>query len=438
MSGQRLSVTGTGDSLFVTEFPAEYGEGMKRVAEFINGCDIKMTNLETNLSDFEFYAGAYSGGTWLNTRRSCLADLRKLGFNYYGNANNHAFDYSFNGLLSTIDTLDAAGLAHSGTGRSLEEAAKPAILEAQGKKVAIFAVDASLNMASKAGRGTKCQPARPGVNYLRHDTVYTVNAADMAALKEIAAKTRVNYNREQSIATGYKTADPEGVFVFGTTSFTTNAGVPETKCNAADLSRLTGAIKEALQSCDYAFMMVHCHDNDNVREENPPAYLQEFAHACIDAGVSGVFGGGSHRLRPIEIYKGIPIFYSLGDFIYQGLKVEHLPADFLEAYGVDINATAEEGLWARSKGNKIGLHCSKKNYQTLLPRMVFEDGKLVEFSMLPVYLNFDRKDDMNGLPVVAEGAEATEICELLNELSAPYGVALKLENGVMKLLSQTR
>ena len=86
------------------------GKSLRDVADFINSCDVKITNLETNLSDFEYYAGAYSGGTWLNTRRACLDDLLRYGFNYFGNANNHAFDYSYNGLLSTIDTLDSKPL----------------------------------------------------------------------------------------------------------------------------------------------------------------------------------------------------------------------------------------------------------------------------------------------------------------------------------------
>ena len=434
MDKQTLTVTGTGDSLFVTEFPKEYDKGIDSVADFIKSCDVKLTNLETNLSDFEYFAGAYSGGTWLNTRRSCISELLRYGFNYFGNANNHCFDYSFNGLLSTIDTLDRNGLAHSGTGRSLEEAGAPAIVEANGQKIAVFAVDASFEKASKAGRATKKLIARPGVNYLRHDTVYKVTEDEMAALKALAAKTKINFDRDFSIATGYKTPDPEGFFFFGEKKFTTKDDVPRTSCNADDLKRITQGIIDAKKTCDYAFVMVHCHDNDSVRVENPPEYLKEFAHACLDAGASAIFGGGCHRLRGMEMYNGKPIFYSLGDFIYQGLKVEHLPADFMEAYSIDIYSTAEQALYARSRGNKVGLHCNKKNYQTLLPKLEFKDGVMTGFAMLPVYLNFDRKDDMNGLPEAATGAEATEIYELIQELSAPYGVKLTMgADGLIRL-----
>ena len=59
MSKKPLTVTGTGDSLFVAPFPPEYAPQLDRVAKFIGSCDVKLTNLETNLSDFELYGNAY-------------------------------------------------------------------------------------------------------------------------------------------------------------------------------------------------------------------------------------------------------------------------------------------------------------------------------------------------------------------------------------------
>ncbi len=429
MNNQKLSVTGTGDSLFVAKFPEEYQSGIRSVADFIQSCDVRITNLETNLSDFDCFASAYSGGTWLNTRSGNIEDLFRFGFNYFGTANNHAMDYGFEGLLSTIRVLDQYGVAHSGTGRSLEEASQPALLQVNGLKVAVFAVDASFENASMAGKATKEIKARPGVNYLRHDTTYRITEQEEHVLREIAAKTGINFSRELSISSGFRTPDPPGCFFLGDQKYTTRTDVPETACNAKDKARLTGAIHSANEMYDYVFVLVHCHNNDGKRHENPPEYLKEFAHACIEAGASAIFGGGCHNLRPMEIYQGCPVFYSLGDFIYQGLKVEYLPADFMEKYDVDIFATAQEALFARSRGGKVGLHCDKKNYQTVLPKMEFIDGKLSSLALLPVHLNFERQDDMNGLPVAAEGKEAQEIFEILSQLSVPYGLNLRLENG---------
>jgi hypothetical protein len=47
------------------------------------------------------------------------------------------------------------------------------------------------------------------------------------------------------------------------------------------------------------------------------AWKREFAHACIDSGASMYVGHGDPRLQGIEIYKGCPIFFCLGNFVFQ-------------------------------------------------------------------------------------------------------------------------
>jgi len=415
-----LTVTGTGDSLFTAEFPAEYSSLMQPVANLITSCDVRITNLETNLSDFQHFAAAYSGGTWINTPTACLDHLLRFGFNYCGTANNHVMDYSYGGLLSTLETLDKHQVAHSGTGRSLDEAEAPAMLQTNGFKVAIFAVDCSFENASRAGRATRHIPARPGVNYLRHETLYKISPEEMEYLKQLAQKTKINFSRQLSIDTGFLTPDPEGVFVLGDKKYTIDPNAKETSCNQKDKERILKLVCQAKAGCDYVFLLVHCHDNDGVSHSNPPEYLREFAHACVDSGVSAIFGGGCHSLRPREFYRDCPIYYSLGDFIYQGLTVKHLPADFMEKYGIDIFATAPEALLARSRGNKVGLHLQKKNYQSILPKLTFRNGKLDDYLEVPVYLSFDRQGDMNGLPQIAGGAEKAEIEQIWQALNRSF------------------
>jgi poly-gamma-glutamate synthesis protein (capsule biosynthesis protein) len=179
--------------------------------------------------------------------------------------------------------------------------------------------------------------------------------------------------------------------------------------------------------------MVHCHDNDGFAESSPPKYLIEFAHAVIDAGVSAVFGGGCHELRGMEIYKGNPIFYSLGDFIYQGMRVEYLPPDFMEKYGVDINATAREGLNVRSRGGKIGLQTSESNFLTVLPKISLDGGEIKDITLMPVKLGFKTgSETLEGLPYFATGEDGEKIFAKYKELSAPFGTELVYENGFIK------
>ena len=44
----------------------------------------------------------------------------------------------------------------------------------------------------------------------------------------------------------------------------------------------------------------------------------EYLHGCIDSGAKAVVTAHSHCLGCMEIYKGVPIFHSLGDFVMDG------------------------------------------------------------------------------------------------------------------------
>ena len=44
--------------------------------------------------------------------------------------------------------------------------------------------------------------------------------------------------------------------------------------------------------------------------------MTEIAHAAIDAGADIVMGHGPHYPLPIEVYKGKPIFYGLGNLSF--------------------------------------------------------------------------------------------------------------------------
>ena len=51
--------------------------------------------------------------------------------------------------------------------------------------------------------------------------------------------------------------------------------------------------------------------------------LRKFARLAIDAGASAVFGHGPHVVRPYELYRDKPIFYSLGNFVgYRSLSTQ--------------------------------------------------------------------------------------------------------------------
>ena len=414
-------VTATGDSLFTADFPKEYDADLKEMQEKIGEGDIRITNLETNISEYGKYASAYSGGTWINVLPKDFEYLTKYGFNYYGTANNHTMDFSYHGMLSTLEELDKRGLAHSGSGKDLPSAEAPAIIEVDGKKVGIIAFTTDFEVASKAGYATPSIQARPGVNYLGSTEYLQIDAEDVEHLKEIAKKCHINDDFDYNVATGYELPSPEGVYKFGKALFCYDRSRPTSVCNAVDKARIVESVRKAKEECDYVFVVSHCHGTPEGNKEDAPEFLKEIDKACIDAGASAVVGSGTHQIRPIEIYKGKPLIYSLGDFTYQGMRVKELPADFLHKYGCSATATAYEGLMARSKGNTIGLQTKEECFLTLLPKMEFDGEKMVKMELLPISLGFDRKGDLNGLPYVAKGEEAKKIFDIIERVSKPYG-----------------
>lgn len=52
-------------------------------------------------------------------------------------------------------------------------------------------------------------------------------------------------------------------------------------------------------------------------EAYPLPYDRKLAHTLIDMGVSAVIGCHAHRTQQIEVYKGRPIVYGLGNFLFQ-------------------------------------------------------------------------------------------------------------------------
>jgi poly-gamma-glutamate synthesis protein (capsule biosynthesis protein) len=50
------------------------------------------------------------------------------------------------------------------------------------------------------------------------------------------------------------------------------------------------------------------------------ARQRQLARTMIDAGADAVIGGHPHLVQDAERYKGKPIFYSLGNFVFDGFS----------------------------------------------------------------------------------------------------------------------
>lgn len=80
-----------------------------------------------------------------------------------------------------------------------------------------------------------------------------------------------------------------------------------------DIDSMVAAVKAADEIADYVFVSIHWGAE---RETEPQPGDVARAHAMIDAGADGIFGHHAHRLQPMEVYEGRPIFYGLGNFVW--------------------------------------------------------------------------------------------------------------------------
>lgn len=84
-------------------------------------------------------------------------------------------------------------------------------------------------------------------------------------------------------------------------------------------------VKNLKQSNDYVIVIFHggAEGSDKTEVPGTTEYMgtenrgdvQKVSYTAIDAGADLVLGSGPHVLRKIEVYKGAPIAYSLGNFV---------------------------------------------------------------------------------------------------------------------------
>jgi poly-gamma-glutamate synthesis protein (capsule biosynthesis protein) len=102
------------------------------VVAAVRGADLALLNLECCIST--------RGARWPDPAKpfffrappAAVQALSLLGLDCITLANNHALDFGYAALIDTLDLLHAAGISTVGAGTNVEEARRPAILEACG------------------------------------------------------------------------------------------------------------------------------------------------------------------------------------------------------------------------------------------------------------------------------------------------------------------
>jgi len=199
--------------------------------------------------------------------------------------------------------------------------------------------------------------------------------------------------------------------------------------NEEDLAAISAVVRNASRLADYTIVTIHAHE----RGQNnfvPADFLVTFAHAMIDAGASVLVGHGPHVLRGIEMYKGRPIMYSIGDFIFQNETLLRLPAENYDEYKLKADAHVADFNDARYDFDKRGFPAQREIWEAVVAMPQWRDGKLVDLTLQPITLGFGRPPAERGRPMLAEGELARKIIDDVTRLSKPFGTTVVFENGV--------
>lgn len=417
-----MKFTAAGDMIIQKPIYPGY-EGFGALADFIKQGDARFFNLETTLNhEGETCASQFSGGTYIRTDPEILDNIKPFGFNMTSANNNHALDFSYGGLLATIDALDASNLVHAGLGRNLDQAAAPKYLETPNGRVALIAVNTSFDPSAMAGAQSPRVPGRPGINGLRIESYIELPQEDIDYIRKLGKDTNVNAEKEITRAEGYHPPLAENEAELGSMKFVCGTQRRHvSKVNTADLQRVKKAIYEAQLQADYIMISVHSHQLSGSAKESPSEFLQQFAHECIDAGAHAILGHGPHLLRPIEVYKDCPIFYSLGDFVLQLYNVLLAPEDFYEKNDLTSAATVHELLKKRSKDFTVGLMTDKRMFRSVIPCWETEGTKLTRLTLLPIEMYMDGNKSRQGLPYISRDPE---IGKYLADMCVPFGTKI--------------
>ena len=261
MERGKVSLRAVGDIRIMREEDPQWV--LERVAPILREGDITFAQLEGNLARSGCPQGGYA--SVMLAPLSSVDAFTSAGIDVMSVAGNHSGDYGPDALLESLEWLRQHGVQPVGAGGNLEEARRPVIFERNGTRVAFLAYVSVVPWGHEAG------PMRPGPAPLRVSTYYR--------------------------QTDWQPGTPPQVVT-----------VPDPD----DMANMREDVGKVRAEADYVIASFHWGIH------NLPIELADYepvaAHAAIDAGADMVLGHHAHILKAVELYKGKPIFYCLGDF----------------------------------------------------------------------------------------------------------------------------
>jgi poly-gamma-glutamate synthesis protein (capsule biosynthesis protein) len=433
VSNDEIHIVLTGDSIVNRKLSVYTDPSSVDLFKIIQHADAAFTNFETLVHNYAYPAASVSGGAYMSSPSWIPGELKWAGFNLISTANNHAYDFGEQGLLSTLRALDEAGLAHAGSATNLALARAPAYVDTGKGRVALVAVASTFTPGSLAGEQRPDLMGRPGINPLRFTTTYIVDQDTFQSVLKVSAIAGRGGGGEfegGGGGGGPRGNGPRTSARIGGLEFQAgDTPGAHTQLNKGDLDALVASVSNARRQSDWVIVSSHTHESGH-GQQNPPDFLVEAAHAAIDAGADIFVSHGPHILRGVEVYKGKPIFYSLGNFIFENETMLFQPAESYDELKLPDSATIADFFDTRSGNDTRGFPVNKNVWESAIAEVTFHsDHTLDKITLIPIGLGYKEPRSQRGRPRLATPEQAKEVADQLTRLSAACGTTIIWNNG---------
>jgi poly-gamma-glutamate capsule biosynthesis protein CapA/YwtB (metallophosphatase superfamily) len=425
----------TGDSLITMKLSVHTDPPFLKMIELIRGADVAFTNLEMLLHDYEPYPSTESGGTYMRADPSMAKELVWAGFDMVARANNHTGDFGVEGARLTTRHVAAAGLAQAGFGESLREAREATFVDTDKGRVALISTASSFPDQSRAGVTWGDTRPRPGLNPLRFTTTQVATREQFDAMRSALTAAGVSTGGRRGGGEGAAPPavpqNPDEMTIFGRRFVVGDKPGTHTAPVKEDVEGMAAVVRNASKVADYTIVNSHTHEGGAERYY-PPEFFVAFAHAMIDAGADVVSASGPHVLRGIELYKGKPILYGLGNFIFENETLQRQPPENYAPLGMTLESGAGVGDFneRRSNNDTIGFPADARIWESVIAIPRFSGRQLAELKLYPITLGYKKPRPQRGWPMLAAPELGKKIIDDLVKFSAPYGTAIEFKDGV--------
>ena len=423
---------------------ADHEPGFAAAVTILQQADATYGNMETNILDLRVFRGyPYSGpdDVTLAAEPGVARDMAKMGFDLVSRANNHAFDWGVDGMRETSRRLDEAGLVYAGSGENSGLARAPQYFESAKGRVAIVSMASTFPPWAEALPAHGAAPGRPGISVLKVKKITVLPRQVMAQLTGIANTLYPDDARKaaEKPASQKKTDSPDKLSIFGGDFEAGKALGYRYEVDPDDLSEILKAVRQGKEHSDFLIATIHSHEPSNSTSadavtdfmDRPAAFVRDLAHAAIDAGADEFLATGIHHLGPVEIYKGRPIFYGLGDFFWSDIQ-EPVPSNIYRQYREQL----EQAFKSPQKATDADLNnllngeafAGEPPFQSVITESHFDHGKLSELRLYPLDLGYGNKLTESGIPRLASSEKGTEILRRIEKMSEEYGIKIEISN----------